>query len=70
MKLVVQVAATGVVFDDILKNSFIEFIIIIKLFFVKDLMFFRCYWLGWGGIGRRGEEGEGHEAVGGRSGRG
>ena len=53
LKFFVRVAATGVVFDDLLKNSFIEFIVIGKLFFVKDLPFFRSYRLGWGWVGRR-----------------
>ena len=56
LKLIVRVEANGVVFDDLLNNFFIEFIVVKKLFFVKDLMFFRCYRLGWGGVGRRGEE--------------
>ena len=32
LKFVVRVAATGVVFDDLLKNSFIEFIVIRNCF--------------------------------------
>ena len=35
LKLVVRVAATGVSFDDWLKNSFIEFIVIQKIVFCK-----------------------------------
>ena len=32
-------------------DSFVEFIVIRKLFFVKNPMYFRCYRLEWNGVG-------------------
>ena len=55
LQLVFRVAATGLDFDDLVNNSFFDFIIIRKLLFAND-MFFRCHRLGWGGLvdtGRR-----------------
>ena len=54
MYVLLSRTSTGVVFNGLLKNSFIEFVIIRKLFCAKDLMFFRCYRLRWSGVCGRG----------------